>query len=208
MDLANTFLSDITLYSADYEELYWHILNICIQSAQTFILFYRNINISEADCFHFAFKYCMNSFPRGELVHPFVHEATEKPIAEMRGIIKPFVKMMASGKTHMKLEEGEMDKFTGDTGKKNIIHHIYQRSSMSSPYDKLFWWKFSWLAIRIPHPNSCTLKLKQFAFLANHCDICLGACRRKHKWNCKEYSDFGVQLNLSGTFEQIIWLAE
>ena len=45
----------------------------------------------------------------------------------------------------------------------------------SGDFIQLFLWKFPWLPIKIPHKNSCTLKIKIYVILATHRDICLGA---------------------------------
>ena len=72
------------------------------------------------------------------------------------------------------------------------LSSLSQGSSMSYSYEKLFWWAFYWLAIRILHRNSCTLKLQIYTFVATHRDICLGACRCKYKWDGESYSDCDV----------------
>ena len=76
-------------------------------------------------------------------------------------------------------------------------------SSTSYSFEKLFWWESSWIAISIPHQNSCTLKLKIYAFLATHHDICLVHVGVN---TCKTARAIliSMELNLSGTFEQII----
>ena len=55
------------------------------------------------------------------------------------------------------------------------------------------------LAIRIPHQNSCTFKLKNYAFVETCCNIC--------KYKTMRAILIVMELNISGIIGQIIWLA-
>ena len=58
------------------------------------------------------------------------------------------------------------------------------------------------MALRISHQNSCTLKLIMHAFTSNSLCYCMGVNTRTTRAIL-----IVMELDLSGTFGQIIWLA-